>query len=378
MKKDQREGKELLVRQLGVFELRGLARELGITSPTTKKRDELIDLILMKFEKGDIVDDKGKRKGRPCKKLSTIDDILNTLANDYKDEQAKPLIFENILTFAQVLPNFDKKTTLTKEVSSKGIIRIYNSDKQFYDYALQAWVFIKDIKYSDLLKVGDKVEAVVQSTGNQDQYIAREILSINDIKAEEYGLTTFEKGDEIISPNTLPYAGGVVYEGRRNSILIENDIYENEDFTKLAKYCNEHDIKLVVLGTNTSFEDQIYFKSLDFENFTTKYGTSNEVNFNCIIDAIQYVQNLSDKGKNVLFYIMDIVEIMHLLDRCFVKEEDEEGHKKPSIVVIKKIISLGMAYANGGNISLIIGYNEKDKEDSFLSQDILKVCKKIN
>ena len=42
MKKDQREGKELLVRQLGVFELRGLARELGITSPTTKKRDELI------------------------------------------------------------------------------------------------------------------------------------------------------------------------------------------------------------------------------------------------------------------------------------------------------------------------------------------------
>ena len=176
----------------------------------------------------------------------------------------------------------------------------------------------------------------------------------------------------------MPYAGGVVYEGRRNSILIENDIYENEDFTKLAKYCNEHDIKLVVLGTNTSFEDQIYFKSLDFENFTTKYGTSNEVNFNCIIDAIQYVQNLSDKGKNVLFYIMDIVEIMHLLDRCFVKEEDEEGHKKPSIVVIKKIISLGMAYANGGNISLIIGYNKKDEEDSFLSQDILKVCKKIN
>lgn len=46
--------------------------------------------------------------------------------------------------------------------------------------------------------------------------------------------------------------------------------------------------------------------------------------------------------------------------------------------MIKKIISLGMAYANGGNISLIIGYNKKDEEDSFLSQDILKVCKKIN
>ena len=68
---------------------------------------------------------------------------------------------------------------------------------------------------------------------------------------------------------------------------------------------------------------------------------------------------------------------MRVLDKCFVKEEDEEGHKKPSIVVIKKIVSLGMAYKNGGNISLILGYNEKDKQDKFLSQDILKICKKI-
>lgn len=377
MKKDKREGKELLVRQLGVFELRGLARELGITSPTTKKRDELIKLILMKFEKGEIVDDIGKRKGRPCKKLSTIDDILNTLANNYKEEDAKPLLFENIITFAQAAPNYSKKSSTANKVESSGITRIYNSDKQFYDAALQAYVFVKDIKYANLLQVGDKVKALAQSTENQSQYVASEILSINNINAEEYSLNHFEKGDEIISQKTIPYGEGIVYEGRRNSILLENDIYENEDFINLSKYCNENDIKLVVLGTNTSFEDQIYFKSIDFENFTTKYGTSNEANFNSIVDSIQYVQGLSQQGKNVLFYILDICEIMRVLDKCFVKEEDEEGHKKPSIVVIKKIVSLGMAYKNGGNISLILGYNEKDKQDKFLSQDILKICKKI-
>ena len=36
---------ELEVKKLGIFELRGLAREVGVSSPTTKKREELIDLI---------------------------------------------------------------------------------------------------------------------------------------------------------------------------------------------------------------------------------------------------------------------------------------------------------------------------------------------
>ena len=108
MKNMIREEQELLVKQLGIFELRGLARELGIPSPTTKKRDELIKLILLKFENGDIVDDKGKRKGRPCKKLSTINDIVSTIANQFNEKNAQPLVFETLVTFAQVLPTYEK------------------------------------------------------------------------------------------------------------------------------------------------------------------------------------------------------------------------------------------------------------------------------
>ena len=37
--------KDVLVRKLGIYELRGLARELGISSPTTKRRSELVDQI---------------------------------------------------------------------------------------------------------------------------------------------------------------------------------------------------------------------------------------------------------------------------------------------------------------------------------------------
>ena len=379
MKKDQREEKKLLIKQLGVFELRGLARELGIISPTTKKRDELIELILNKFDEGNIIDSNGKRKGRPCKKLSAIDDILNTLVNEFQNSEDNPLVFENILTFAQVIPNFTQNNN-SEQIISEGIVRINNKYKQYYDIVKQVWVFIKeDIAFFDKLKNGDKVKAIVCKTENQHQYLAVKILKINDILSEEYFTKSFFKGEEIISSNKMPYSKDkVIFEGRRNSLKIENDIYENDDFKNLSVYCKENKIKLVVLGINTSFENQIYFKNIEFDNFTTKYGSSNETNFNCIIDSIQYVEKLSNDGENVLFYILDIYEILRVIDKCFVKEDEEDGHSKQSIVVSKKILSLGMAYQNGGNISLLIGYNENDCDDKFLKQDILKISKKIN
>lgn len=378
MKNMIREEQELLVKQLGIFELRGLARELGIPSPTTKKRDELIKLILLKFENGDIVDDKGKRKGRPCKKLSTINDIVSTIANQFNEKNAQPLVFETLVTFAQVLPTYEKNIKEDENILSSGIVRINDQHKQFYDRVLQGWIFIDDkTQYADLLQSGDKVKIICNSTENKVQYIAKKILEINEIPAEQYRDDSFVKGDEIISQRFVPYAGGKVYEGRRNSILHKNDIYENDDFKNLTEECINKNIKLVVLGINTSFENQIYFKNLKFENFTTKYGALNEANFNCIIDSIQYVQNLSNRGKNVIFYILDAFEVMRVLDKCFIQEGEEDGHKKPSIVILKKILSLGMAYQKGGSISVVVGYSPNDKNDKFLNNDILKVSKDI-
>ena len=62
---EETKSKENLVRSLGIFELRGLARELGVKSPTTKKREELIDLILEIVSSGEEPMSAGKRKDAP-------------------------------------------------------------------------------------------------------------------------------------------------------------------------------------------------------------------------------------------------------------------------------------------------------------------------
>ena len=77
--------KKDIVRSLGIYELRGLARALGIKSPTTKIREVLIEDILLTILTGKPADPQVSRKGRPYKKLAHLDSIVSMIAN--KPEQ---------------------------------------------------------------------------------------------------------------------------------------------------------------------------------------------------------------------------------------------------------------------------------------------------
>ena len=100
---------ELEVKRLGIFELRALAREVGVQSPTTKKREELIVNILERINNGQLDDVVVTKKGRPYKKLAMIDNILNNMTlQDNFASQSKSLTYEDILSFAQIIPVISK------------------------------------------------------------------------------------------------------------------------------------------------------------------------------------------------------------------------------------------------------------------------------
>lgn len=64
----------------GIYELRNIAREKGVKSPSTKKKNELIEDII-KLDSGVIKPYVNKTKqGRPCKNFSKID--YNKLVED--------------------------------------------------------------------------------------------------------------------------------------------------------------------------------------------------------------------------------------------------------------------------------------------------------
>ena len=118
------------------------------------------------------------------------------------------------------------------------------------------------------------------------------------------------------------------------------------------------------------------FKDCEFENFTTIYGTTNEINFNKVIDCINYVEQLNERGHKILFFILDILEVLRLLDRCF--KCIEEDYNDKTKVVLKKIMELGRAYSDGSSTTLLIGYNELDKNNEIMVNEVLRVSKRIN
>ena len=89
--------KESMIRGLGVFELRAVARQLGVPSPTTKKREDLIALILEASRNGKYIEENMPKRGRPFKRLNVLEHITNKISPD----DFKGLDFESVIRFEQ-------------------------------------------------------------------------------------------------------------------------------------------------------------------------------------------------------------------------------------------------------------------------------------
>ena len=370
--------RELLVKKLGIFELRALARELGDTSPSTKKRDELIDVILKSLDNGESIDNAGKRKGRPYKKLSSLDDIVNNITNEKVFKLPEQVEYESLLTFAQETPFFSAFNEEKRGIFEGYVRRNSDGYSSIFDPTTDSWVFIKNfIDDYEKLNIGDKIKVEAKGLASDTQYEAISILSINGKNPKDYVYEKITLSNEIISTEKISFDNKNALVGRRNVLSSNEDVYENNTFDELVKISKENGYKVVLLAVNTSYENNIKFKSVDsVEKFVTEYGTKSLNNFNAVIDVINYCQNRLNHGEKVILFISDIMDVLRGIDDCFPKDFSNE-YSEQSLVIVRKLLSLGRAYQDGNSCTLILKYNPIDGDDKFLKNDILKISKNI-
>ena len=173
--------KETMIRELGVFELRAFARQLGVSSPTTKKREELIALILEASKNGKYIDENLPKRGRPFKRLNILDTITNKITPDASKDK---MDFLSVVKFAQeTMPDIEE---IDDEVYVfEGIVRKLDDSARLYDTKTNELVYIcNDINgYADI-EPGDKVKLEAKKLVGQEQFVALRFLEINDIKVE--------------------------------------------------------------------------------------------------------------------------------------------------------------------------------------------------
>ncbi len=370
--------RELLIKQLGIFELRALGREVGVKSPTSKKRDELIELILDQIYNPSHETFVPVRRGRPHKQLSNIDDIMqHVIGADDTISQIKPLRYDEVVCFSQDVP-VRGNVPARKEVFS-GVVRRSQSVHFFVDMKNCTKVFMPEEMVEQYnLQSGDFVVALASQINSENQFIAEAIQEINFVSSDEYVAPTQQQGQPIISQESLPYGSFKLFEGRRNLILYKNNLFEDDRFSDFAKLCQERGYTLITLGLNTCFEDQILFSSMkDMLNFTTAYASDFNEGFNKIVDSIALTERMLESGKKCILFISDIIEVLSVLDQCFTDSEMISGHKKRSVIVAQKLIGLGRALDNGASVTIIMTYRDADKEDNFLSNEIAKICSRF-
>ena len=372
--------KEVLIRRLGIYELRDVARRVGISSPTTKKSSELIELILEKMKKlqsGDIGNFQVQKKGRPFKKVSAIDDILNAVSldmNSLPPQIQKPApSYDQLIVFAQEVPTF---TPISTDIQFfTGVIRETNATYFFVDNENGTKVFVPEEVVSQYnLSAGDFVQGKCSKINDKDQYVLGEISKINLIPIETYAVKKYDLGRPIISREKLPFGNGEICCGRRNACKFVDDVFEDSRFDELAKECKDRNIKLVVLGLNISYENEVLYKSLDnVTTFTTTYGSHCAIGLDKVVDAIAFCEKLVKRGNKVLLFINDIIEILRTLDKYYGNAEQTDGHAIESVVVTQKLLSLGRAYDSGLWTTILAVYRESDKNDLFLIHELFKV-----
>lgn len=375
------DAKKEIILSLGVYELRGLARVLGVKSPTTKKREDLVSQILNILETSDEISlAEIEKRGRPFKSLTSVQNIIDVISSQPMDEKevlSKFSTFEEITVFNQEMPAF---TFQSSDIfPSAGVFRKGRTFGYFVDSACQRLVFISPEqvqKYS--LATGDFLDCAVFEINNGDKCYVKKINKINGIVAEEYFPTEFNDYAQTL-PTAESFDGKQLIIGGKNVLITQTPIYLNKEINQVLD--NFESDRKVFLGVNTCFEDKSLITSKgDFFSFTSNYEDKISSGYDRIIDAINFVERMKKLNESVFFIISDFANILNVLDAYF---HDEDipilfGHKEKTVVIAKKLISLAMAKSNNRNATSIIVCNKIDLEDLFIKNELVKISNIIN
>ena len=362
--------KKEIVRSLGIYELRGLARVLGIKSPTTKVREVLIENILLTLVNGKPFDPQVSRKGRPYKKLAHIDSIVSMIANN---PETKDVSFDALASFNQEVPVFTFRDS--QIITACGVLRSGKLSTYFIDLKRNFHVFIpEELVEQKGLVTGDYVEAEAYKINDSNQYFSEKLTKINGILFEEYTPKPQHRSVQVL-PSEFFHAGDMkVLKGGRNVIINSEPLFLDARLKELLSNLSCDDADNIFLGLDLCFEDEIFVSSKNFISFSCQYLSSSSAGFDRIVDAINLVSRLSEQGRNVNLFIYDAGLLLSVMDQKFLSEGRTP---QESATVLKKIVSLAEAREEGTTTTLIASIKQSDIENSVLKNDLIRISVRI-
>lgn len=177
--------------EMNLLELRDLARELGVPSPTVLKKNELVEKTLAVIN-GDAEPAEKSKRGRPPKPISKIGKLVEVIKGD--NNMMETQTFEPEQKVKSVAPKFEEEPSLELDDTTEreGVLEIHNDGFGFLRVVnyepgeKDAYISNPQIKKFQL-KRGDLVKGRVKSVRDNRYDAVIKIVSVNGIPVEELG-----------------------------------------------------------------------------------------------------------------------------------------------------------------------------------------------
>jgi len=346
---------EMAMRNASIFELRNVARDVGVLSPTIYKKEELITKI-MQIMKGEVKPELPKtRQGRPPKAGNKI--FINTdnsfafdgfeEKNCEKQYDVKGFLDAKQLTLADdsILFNkfngeyFEDSGFLKMDKSGYGFLfkKGYVADPKQAIHVPNS--FIKDCN----LREGDYVECTCRKMDTQNVKLLTNVENEKDFKERIF----FGDLKSVKPKNTFSFDAPLAFktqEGSRNVLKVSNLKSYKEMLLGFKKF--KEDYSIFCLSLDTLPEDLPF----EFDTLYTFIGDSEKKNIFTTELFIERVKRMVEKGKRVIVCVNELMKIVKYQN--FINSNSMFDVLNKSFELCLQIMRLASCYDNGGSVTI--------------------------
>lgn len=387
---------ERVLFQAGIYELRKIGRDIGVKSPTSLKKEDLIFQILQIVKGNSVPLSSGNRRGRPPKEMSDTKTVLDQIIPNINQE--KNYVFNNENSFENLnafISRYQKDSLEDfKPEQEYAILGVFDTldnagyikDKKDYSYTKVIFVSENQIKENNLKK-GDLVCAVGRVVHPKKMSILIKVMQVNcqdswsdrkcfdrlllDVPSGEYNTNTFYINDQKLHA-LIP-----TNKGSRNLIKIkERKMYFNNLYNLALAYAKQKDVSVVCLFLEVLPEHKLILKDIDnVEVFYTLFDALPSQHIEMVNLVIERVKRLAEMKRSVIFIVDDIGKI--LKNSSYYYKESENTHCYESLLP-KQIFALARTFKEGNSITIIANsLNNEDEKIIMLEKELEFISDKV-
>ena len=212
------------ISQLGIHELRTLAREVGVKSPTTKKRNELI-FAIKAINKKEVEPEFNNKFGRPVKKHSNQRELLMQMIVSGDDELESKIRASHKSDFREIVfaQTLEEDSPLRhREATVRGILRKTQKGSYYFLNMEKISETVYVVVDSNMVQehnliAGDYIKGLGLFDDRQGLATLKYIQTINGVDAD----LNFLQDNELVIPNKTLEAPDFMF-GQSNLCAVDS------------------------------------------------------------------------------------------------------------------------------------------------------------